>query len=123
MYDQSNAAKKLRECCGVSLAWWHSFKWATKMIMRVFATDFIAPLFHELFPFNEFSVDKMGLPSQTCILTYIRLAYPSFRDQLSQTRNRGDLSIRNQALLDNLFHLCEFFILTVTAIIVIDIYS
>ena len=41
--------KKVRECCDVSLAWWHRVKWATKMIMCVFATDFIAPLFHEFF--------------------------------------------------------------------------
>jgi hypothetical protein len=74
--------KKVRECCDVSLAWWHRVKWATKMIMCVFATDFIAPLFHEFFFFSEFCVDKMGLPSQTCILSYIGLAHPSFWDQL-----------------------------------------
>ena len=110
MYDQSDGAKHLRTYCGLSLAWWHSYKWATKMILKVFATDFIAPLFHQLFPSNEFNVDKMGLPSHTCMLTYIRLAYPSFRTQLVEARSRGNLDIRNQTLLDNLYSLCEFFI-------------
>ena len=110
MYDQSNATVQLRKYCGVSLAWWHSYKWATKMIMTVFATDFIAPLFHHLFPYNEFNVEKMSLPSHTCILTYIRLSYPSFRQQLIDAKNRGGLNIRCQTLLENLFNLCEFFI-------------
>jgi hypothetical protein len=110
MYDRSNATKLLRDYCSLSLAWWHSYKWCTKMIMTVFANDFIAPLFHQLFPCNEFNVDKMGLPSQTCILTYIRLAYPSFRTQLIEAKNHGDLSIKNQTLLNNLTSLCEFFI-------------
>ena len=74
MYDRSGAALRLRKYMGVSLAWWHSHKWATKKIMQVFGKDLIAPMFHHLFPDREYAPEKMKLPAQHNYLTFIRLA-------------------------------------------------
>lgn len=110
MYDDSDRAYNLRKYTGVSLAWWHSFKWATAKIMVVFGKDIIAPMFHHLFPTSEYAPAKMKLPAMTTYLSYIRLAYPSFRQQLLDLRARGDLSDRQEIWLDNLKDLCEYFI-------------
>ena len=119
MYDKRQGGKRFRERCSVSLAWWHSFKWTTKAIMTVFSNDIIAPLFHYLFPTNQFSADKMKLTSQTTFLTYIRLAYPLFKIELTEAVNRVGLTVRQKTLLDNMYSLCEFFIPTVRILIYI----
>ena len=95
---------------GVSLAWWHSFKWATKKIMQVFGKDLIAPMFHHLFPEREYAPEKMALPAMTTYLTQIRLAYPRFRQQLNTSLARNDITSRQRHVLANLSDLCEFFI-------------
>ena len=110
MYDQSHRAIKLRTYTGVSLAWWHSYKWATTKIMQVFGKDIIAPMFHHLFPNKEYAVAKMKLPAMATYLTFIRLAYPSFKQQLDTAAARADLTARQQAVLGNMTDLVEFFI-------------
>ena len=110
MYDRSGAAVHLRKYMGLSLAWWHSYKWATKKILQVFGKDLIAPMFHHLFPDREYAPDKMKLPAMTTYLSYIRLAYPSFRDELGISLSRRDLTARQSHVLQNLSDLCEFFI-------------
>ena len=118
MYDQSDRAYNLRKYTGVSLAWWHSYKWATAKIMVVFGNDFIGPMFHQLFPTKEYAPTKMKLPAMTTYLSYIRLAYPSFRQQLLDLLGRGDLSVRQRTYLTNLRDLCEYFIPVVTVLLV-----
>jgi hypothetical protein len=110
MYDRSGAALRLQKYMGVSLAWWHSYKWATKKIMQVFGKDIIAPMFHHLFPDREYAPEKMKLPAHQNYLTFIRLAYPSFRVQLNNSLSRRDLTTRQRHVLQNLSDLCEFFI-------------
>jgi len=110
MYDQSQRAAKLKMYTGVSLAWWHSYKWATTKIMQVFGKDIIGPMFHHLFPNKEFSVAKMKLPALTTYLTFIRLAYPAFKEQLHTATGRADLTVRQQTVLQNMTDLVEFFI-------------
>ena len=121
MYDQSDRAYNLRKYTGVSLAWWHSYKWATAKIMVVFGKDFIGPMFHQLFPTKEYAPTKMKLPAMTTYLSYIRLAYPSFRQQLLDLLGRGDLSVRQRTYLTNLRDLCEYFIPVVTVLLVSNI--
>lgn len=121
MYDQSDRAHNLRKYTGVSLAWWHSYKWATAKIMVVFGKDFIGPMFHQLFPTKEYAPTKMKLPAMTTYLSYIRLAYPSFRQQLLDLLGRGDLSVRQRTYLTNLRDLCEYFIPVVTVLLVSNI--
>ena len=110
MYDRSNAGKNLRKYCGVSLAWWHTYKWATKKIMQVFAIDYIAPLFHHIFPTRKFNPDKSSLPSNATFLTMIRLAYPHFRQQLDNVLLIRSINPRQRILLQNLKDLCQCFI-------------
>ena len=117
MYDTSDRARNLRKYTGVSLAWWHSYKWATAKIMVVFGKDFIGPMFHQLFPTKEYAPTKMKLPAMTTYLSYIRLAYPNFRQQLLDLLHRGDLSARQQTYLNNLRDLCEYFIPVVTTLL------
>ena len=110
MYDRSNAGLPLQRFMGVSLAWWHNYKWATRRILIVFALDFIAPMFHFLFPAREFSMMKTSHTAGTTLLSYIRLAYPAFRQQLQSALANPVLNVRQKTLLTNLMHLCEFFI-------------
>ena len=120
MYDQTDRAYNLRKYTGVSLAWWHSYKWATAKIMVVFGKDFIGPMFHQLFPTREYAPTKMKLPAMTTYLSYIRLAYPHFREKLLTLLDRGDLSARQQTFLTNMKDLCEFFIPVVTRNVVLS---
>ena len=63
----------------------------------------------------------MKLPAMTTYLSYIRLAYPSFRQQLLDLLGRGDLSVRQRTYLTNLRDLCEYFIPVVTVLLVSNI--
>ena len=110
MYDRTNAASELRKYTVCSLAWWHSYKWATKEIVKVFSSDFIAPWFHHLWPDREFSGAKISHPANSTYLSYIRLAYPEFRVQLEEALARPALTDRQRTLLTNLTDLCQFFI-------------
>ena len=110
MYDPTGAADNLRTHTGLSLAWWHSYKWATKRIMVVYAGDFIAPYFHYMYPDKQFSPMKQSHPANCTYLSYMRLAYPYFRDQLQAALRRPLLFPRQKTILTNLLNLLEYFI-------------
>ena len=112
MYDNSGTGIYLRRYMNVALAPWHNYKWATFQIARVFGRDFIGPFFHTLFPNRSYDVNKMHLPSITTLLSYIcmRLAYPSFKQQLVEAREIPNLTPRSKSLLENMLSLFEFFI-------------
>jgi hypothetical protein len=116
MYDRSGGGVRLRTYAGCSLAWWHSYKWATKRILIVYASDFIAPLFHYLFPTRQFDSNKCSHTVATTILSYIRLAYPRFKTPLREQLANPTISVRQRTILQNLQHLCEFFIPVVCAL-------
>ena len=120
MYDSSGGGERLRRYAGCSLAWWHSYKWATKRIMIVYASDFIAPLFHYLFPTRQFDTSKFSHTAATTILSYIRLAYPRFKNSLQEQLANPVISVRQRTILQNLQHLCEFFIPVVCTVVVCD---
>lgn len=117
-YDRSDAGKHLRKFVGLSLAWWHNYKWASFRILYVFGSDFIAPFFHRLYPDQTFDIKKMSFPSVTTLLSYIRLSYPMFRSELIKQMENKTLSIRSKTLLDNLYSLCEYFIPTVPFLLI-----
>jgi hypothetical protein len=123
MYDVSNCGRLLRRYTSLSLAWWHNYKWATKQIVRVFAIDFIIPLFHHLFPDRGFAIDKISHTSLVTYLSYIRLSYDSFRPDLTAALARPDLTVIQRTQLTNLQDLCEFFIPVVTCIYMSYIYN
>lgn len=120
MYDNSQCGLLLRRYMSLSLAWWHNYKWTTKMIIRVFSNDFIMPLFHHLFPDRGFAIDKVGHTALCTYLSYIRLSYPGFREQLNTALRRDGLRDSQRVLLTNLRDLCEFFI---PVVIIFVIYS
>lgn len=109
MYDKTNSGQYLRKYVGCSLAWWHNYKWACFRIMTVFGSDFIGSCFHSLFPDRAFDVQKMSLSSVSTIMSYIRLAYPQFKDDLSNAL-QDNPSIRSRQILVNLQLMMEFFI-------------
>ena len=104
---------------GLSLAWWHNYKWASFRILYVFWSDFIAPFYHRLYPDQTFDIKKMSFPSVTTLLSYIRLSYPLFRADLIEQMENKTLSVRSKTLLDNLYSLCEYFIPTVTFFLIL----
>ena len=110
MYDLSGCGKLLRRYTALSLAWWHNHKWATRQIVRVFGCDFIIPLFHHLFPDKGFILDKIKHSALTTYITYIRIAYPKFRKELSVALKRLGLNTHQKTILTNLQDMCEFFI-------------
>ena len=110
MYDSSGCGINLRKYVSLSLAWWHNYKWATKQIIRVFGSDIVVPLHHHLFPDRTFSIDKIPLTSQATYLTYIRLAYPKFRQTLTNALQRDGLTRNQRSILTNLEDVCQFFI-------------
>ena len=110
MYDLSGCGRLLRRYTALSLAWWHNHKWATRQIVRVFGSDFIVPLFHHLFPEKGFVLDKIKHSALTTYITYIRVAYPKFKNELSVAVRRLDLNTHQKSILTNLQDMCEFFI-------------
>ncbi len=110
MYDTSGAGAKLRHYTSVTLSWWHSYKWTTMMIMKVFGPDVIGPMFHHLFPGREYDVGKMSHTARSTYITYIRLAYPKFKSELVKAMEKTDVPKKQKILLGNISDLCEHFI-------------
>ena len=110
MYDRTNCGQNLRRFTAVNLAPWHNYKWASYQIMRVFGRDFIGPFFHALFPDVAFDTNKMRFPAVCTLLSYMRLAYPQFRERLIIARQQPAVNNRALSLLDNMWSMFEFFI-------------
>ena len=86
--------------------------------MHVFSVDFIAPLFHNLFPDRSFDVKRMTVPSATAILSYIRLSYPNVRADLDSAIKMGNRILPSQMiLLKNMRDMFEYFIPTVSLVV------
>ena len=110
MYDRSGCGVNLRKYVSVSLALWHNFKWCSYRLCEVYQADFIAPCYHSILPDTEFNLKLMKMPSITTLMSYMRLAYPKFQQQLIMARREQNLTPRSRNLLTNLYHLFEFFI-------------
>jgi len=110
MYDKSNTGVHLRKYVHVSLALWHNYKWATAKLFKVFGRDFIGPFFHRLFPDTAIDLTNFNHSSATTILSYMRLSFPHFKDELEQTMTLPSLTGRAKIDLTNLWHLLNYFI-------------
>ena len=117
MYDVSNCGKSFRELTPVSLAWWHSYKWTSKLLFKVFSADFFAPYYHHLFPTQAFHVDLLSLSAASTYTTYMRLAYPSFRSSLAAAIRTPALTFRQSTMLQNLQDIFECYIPVVSTCI------
>lgn len=110
MYDRSGHGRYLRKYVHLSLALWHNFKWASSRIIQVFGRDFIAPLFHQIWPDRTIDIKNMSHSATTTILSYMRLSYPSFKSELKEQMQTENLSNPKTILLRNLWYLMEYFI-------------
>ena len=78
-------------------------------VWRLFAPDFIAPLFHTLFPNARFPIDPRLILSSR-ILSLLRLAYPSIKKLLDRALSKPGLAGREKIHLLNLQLLFEYYI-------------
>lgn len=101
---------------GISLAWWHNYKWASHAICSTFGRDFIGPFFHQLFPDRAFDISKMQLPAISTLLTYLRLAFPALKKQLLKAKEGEELSVSSKTMLDNLWVMFDYFIPVVSTL-------
>ena len=81
----------LRNKLVVQLGTWHTYKQACTVVWRWWGPRVFAPLFHELISHANFSMSAK-LSSITRFLTIVRLAYPSFKQDLDDAiRGRSGL--------------------------------
>jgi hypothetical protein len=119
MYDASGGGKELRTVAYNGLAYWHTMKIAFFKIYEAFANEFITASFHHLYPAFIFYAKPSYLSSIMVHLTYIRLAYASFRPYLVAALASGNLSFGQKVHLLNLRDLCEYFIPVVICILLV----
>jgi hypothetical protein len=90
-YDRSGVGAPLRNKLVVQLGTWHTYKQACTVVWRWWGPRVFAPLFHELISHANFS-KSAKLSSITRFLTIVRLAYPSFKQDLDDAiRGRSGL--------------------------------
>ena len=111
MFDASGCGRTMRDWFNVQLGTWHIYKQANTVVWSHWASRVFAPLFHELIPEANFT-KTAKLTTIATFLTYVRLAYPHFRQQLddaiASTFERKDLVAGSH--LRDLKKLCQFFI-------------
>ena len=110
MYDKSNSGIHLRKYVHASLALWHNYKWASAKLLQVFGRDFIAPLFHQIFPDRSIDISSMSHSMISTLLSYMRLSFPSFRDDLKNQYENANHGSLKWTQLNNMWHLLEYFI-------------
>ena len=80
-FDASGVGAPMRGWLCVQLGTWHPYKQANTVIWTHWAPRVFGPLFNELIPNANFN-KKAGLSTVASFLTFVRLAYPSFRSEL-----------------------------------------
>jgi hypothetical protein len=113
MYDRSGAGTDLRKHIFASFAFWHTMKMGFFAIWRSFANEFLAGLFHQLYPQYIFKKKPTFLTSLVSVLTTVRIAYRIFGPILKQAMAERDKPRSVKVALRNLRDLCEFYIPTV----------
>ena len=115
MYDLSGETKDFSQGSCIVLGNWHVYKMATTLLWRLAGADFIAPFFHSLFPRAAFrSNPRLTIAAR--ILSLIRLAYPSFKEDLHDAIQTATKTSSQYIHLLNLQYLCEWLIPKVLAI-------
>lgn len=122
MYDVSNAGWQFRTLTCLSLAWWHSYKWTAKLLLKVFSADIFAPYFHHLYPNQAFNVESLSLSACATYMSYIRLAYPMIKPELMRVMATPNMDFRQKAMLRNVQDICECYIPVVIFICVIRLF-
>ena len=103
----------------VQLGTWHCYKQATSVVWGHWGARVFAPLYHELID-GAYFYRKARLATVARFLTYVRLAYPSFRKTLKAARSRAeeeDMDNVAKSHFRDLTKLLEYFIPVVSCII------
>ena len=112
-YDTSGLGQEFRQTFGLTMGWWHCYKQANIAVWKFASAHFLGPMFHSLIPRHGFKKSPK-LISIVTYFSYIRLAYPTFKDQLMRAILNPYVSNNNMRHLKNLRTLCEYFIPTVS---------
>jgi hypothetical protein len=91
------------------LGTWHPFKQGHSLLWCLAAKSFLKGLFQCICPGDGFYL-KAKLRQQQTYFTYIRLAYPEFKDALTEAIATRAGNATSQALLLNLQTMCEVLI-------------
>ena len=115
MYDKSGGGSDLRKYLSCNLAYWHSYKQATKMIWKGFANTIWARLWHRMYPGSKFNVINPSPQEAAMHMVYMARAYPEFTTELEAAITEGSADEAGKAMLLNIQFLCEFAIPAVFA--------
>jgi hypothetical protein len=108
-YDNSNCGKPYRKSELCILGFWHTYKQMNLMMYKCFAYPFIGALFHHLYPSTIFFEHPKRLGSIVTILSYVRLAYPLFKNDLAQAIQKlKTAEFLNENALNHLLNLRAF---------------
>ena len=108
MYDKSGGGSALRKYLSCNLAYWHSFKQATKMIWKGFANTIWARMWHRMYPGSKFNVINPSPQEAAMHMVYMARAYPVFKTELEAAITEGSADEAGKAMLLNIQFLCEF---------------
>ena len=108
MYDKSGGGSDLRKYLSCNLAYWHSYKQATKMIWKGFANTIWARLWHRMYPGSKFNVINPSPQEASVRMVYMARAYPSFKTELEAAIAEGSADEAGKAMLLNIQFMCEF---------------
>jgi hypothetical protein len=102
----------MRGWMSLTLGTWHIYKHMTFAVWRHYRERWLGPLFNELIPASN-CVAKPTLSATVGFLSYVRIAYPSFRSQLHAAIGEceGIVGADNRMkMLSDLQVLCEYII-------------
>ena len=109
-YDRSGVAAPMKQYFSMTLGVWHPRKQASILLWRRFRPLLIGKLFHCLHPGSNCYRDAK-LTQITFVLSAIRLAYPSIRDDLGKViADVNRVSLQQRVAARNIQDMCEFFI-------------
>ena len=98
----------MRKFLSCNLAYWHSFKQATKMIWKGFANTIWARLWHRMYPGSKFNCINPSPQEAAMHMVYMARAYPDFKTELEAAIAEGSADEAGKAMLLNIQFLCEF---------------
>ena len=106
MYDSSGGGKNLRLFNSINMAWWHTYKHAVNKIWRAYANEVWAPLWHHLYPADNFFLKPSNLSAMVAHLLYVHMSYDSIRDDLNALLASTTLNAQSRHMRDDLEFLC-----------------
>ena len=113
MYDSSGLASTLRGFCSINLGLWHIYKQASVLLWREYGRTVFAPLLHRLMCTAHYT--RSPLAMVTRYMTFIRIAYPDFRDDYLDVITNENLRSDQLHIALDVLDLCELWIPVVAA--------